>query len=121
MECRLLFSRYKNKATMSLVQEMIRGTSRNNVAHRADAFKLALQAALDPKQYDLTSEMMGAIMLQCRSLDCPGYNDHIPYSFAVSSCSFCPWCKTFRTQCVGCGYIQREKNPWCESCRKIFL
>ena len=106
---------------MSLVQEMIEGTAGNNVAHRADAFKLALQAALDPKQYDLTSEMMGAVMLQCMSLDCPGYDDHIPYSLAVSSRGFCPRCKRFRMQCVGCGYIRREKNPWCESCRKIFL
>ena len=102
---------------MSLVQEMIGGTSGNKFAHRADAFKLALQAALDPKKYDPTTEMMGTIMLQCRFLDCQGHDDYIPYSFTVSNRGICPRCKGFRMQCVGCGYTRREQNSWRESCR----
>ena len=117
MECRLLFSNYKNEATMSLVQEVVGGTAGNNVAHRADAFELALRAALGPKNYDPTTEMMGTIMLQCRFLDCQGHDDYIPYSFTVSSRGICPRCKGFRMQCVGCGYTRREQNSWRESGR----
>lgn len=47
MEWRLLFSRFKNETTMTLVQERILDISGDNSAHRAIAFKLGLRTALD--------------------------------------------------------------------------
>jgi len=121
MECRLLFSKFKNKATMSLVQEKIGETFGNRFAHRADAFKLGLRAALDLKERDPAVDMMDAVMLRCRSLDCPGHDERIPYTLAMSSRGLCPRCKKFHMQCAGCAHVRMDTNPWCKSCRKLFL
>ena len=50
MECRLLFSKFKNETTVSLVQEKIMGISENHLVHRAGAFKLGLRTVLDLKE-----------------------------------------------------------------------
>jgi len=50
MECRLLFSKFKSEATISRVQEKIAVSTGEDSVHRAIAFKLGLQAALDSKK-----------------------------------------------------------------------
>jgi len=50
MECRLLFSKFKNEATMFRVQEKIMVPTGGNSIHRAEALKLGLQAALKSKK-----------------------------------------------------------------------
>lgn len=118
----MLFSKFKNKTTMSFVQEKIGGTSGNHFSHRADAFKLGLRSALDLKERGPPVEMIEAVMLQCVSQGCAGHDAHIPYSLVSGAwLGLCPRCKRFRVQCVGCGHVRMDKNAWCQSCRKIFL
>ena len=106
---------------MSLVQEKIGGTFGNNVAYRAEAFKLGLRTALNLEERGPAAEMIGAVMLRCRSLDCRGHDEFIPYSLIGSSRELCIRCKSYRMQCSGCGHVRKDKNAWCKSCRKKFL
>lgn len=123
MECRLLFSKFKNGATMTRVQEKISGTPS---AHHAGAFKLGLRAALDLKecnsQAGATACDTDGVKLRCRDTDCSGNEERMSYSFAVSYNSIhCPRCQKCFMQCVGCGNMRTGIRTSCDSCGKKFV
>ena len=119
MECRLLFSEFKNETTISLVQDKVGGISGNHLAHRAVAFKLGLRAALDLEECSTKTDMKG-VALQCWNSKCVGNKELVPYSL-VTSCTTCPRCGAWDLRCTGCRWIQQSGGARCASCKKYFL
>ncbi|KAF9778320.1 hypothetical protein BJ322DRAFT_494099 [Thelephora terrestris] len=127
MECRLLFSKFKNEATTSRMQEKISSIPGNHLAHCAGALKLGLRAALDLKKQEpqagITDPRAGAekgAKLRCWSTSCPGHREHMPYSL-VGSLLHCPRCNYSIMECVGCENLRGGVYDRCKSCHKKFL
>lgn len=99
VECRLLFSKFKSKNTLSLVQEKIGGVNGKHLAHHASAFKLGLRTALDQKKHTPQADVKEGVFLRCWNSGCPGNKEHIHFSL-VGSRDACPRCNAWRLQCV---------------------
>jgi len=124
MECELLFSKFKNKSTISRVEEKISSTPGNHLVHRARAFKLGLRAALDTKKgnhcHGSQAGTTEGVALRCTSSHCKGHGEPMSYSSAGHNL-YCPRCDSLLMQCAGCGWIRWRVQPSCSSCNKRFV
>lgn len=119
MVCQLLFSRFKNEATMARVEEKISDAHGNRSAHHAGAFKLGLRTVLDLEEQSPQAGVIDGVMLRCRSSTCSGNKEQMPYSFAGSHI-LCPRCGGYYMQCTGCRAMRTDIYPSCSFCKKRF-
>ena len=120
MECRTLFSKFNNGATISRIQEKIHGLPGNHLAHCAGALKLGLRTALDLRKPDPQAGEKEGVMLQCGYDGCPGSKEDMPYSL-VGSRTACPRCNYYAMVCLGCRSARFDLVDRCQFCKKKFL
>jgi hypothetical protein len=92
MECRLLFSKFKNETTICRIQEKFARIPKGRSTHQADAFKLGLQAALVLKKRE-SLVGTGDVPLRCPAPDCPGTNSYTSYpQEGIANNEYCQPC-----------------------------
>lgn len=125
MECRLFFSKFKNEATVSRMQEKFASTSKSRSARQTDAFKLGLQTALNLKRRESIVGTDG-VTLRCRAHDCPGNKSYTSYALeGVTNNEYCQPCYKIGHSrflyCSGCGHQRRDRESRCGHCGKQFV